>query len=107
MKTFSFLTVGIYLTAMLVSAHTMDIVKVTLPQGASVGTAALPAGDCTIRGLTNDGSSSSTLQIRSATGGFVAAVALRIQEPLGKPAGHTQVLLRRNGDKYQLDKIWL
>lgn len=107
MKRFSVLTVGIYLTAMLVSAHTMDIVKVTLPQGATVGTAALAAGDYTIRGLTDDGSSSSTLQIRSATGGYVAAVALRIQEPLSKRAEHTQVLLRRNGDKYQFDKIWL
>ncbi len=107
MKRLSVLTVGIYLTAMLVSAHVMDIVKVTLPHETTVGTTTLPAGEYTIRGLTDDGSSSSTLQIRSATGGYTAAVALRIQEPLSKRAEQTQVLLRRDGDKYQLDTIWL
>lgn len=107
MKRLSGLTIGFCLTAMLASAHVMDIVKVTLPHDTTVGTAQLPAGEYTIRGLSDDSSSSSTLQIRSETGGYVAAVVLRIYEPANKRAEHTQVLLRRDGDRYQMDKIWL
>jgi len=107
MKRFSLLPVGVCLTAMLGLAQVIDIVKVTLPRGAMVGAATLPAGDYTIRELTEDGNSSLVLQIRSTTGAAVAAWAMRISEPNNRAVDQTQVTLRRDGDKYQVDKIWL
>ena len=107
MKRLSLLAAGLCLTAMLGSAQMIDIVKVTLPRGAMVGAATLPAGDYTIRELTEEGNSSLVLQIRSATGSAVAAWAMRISEPNNRATDQTQVVLRRDGDKYQVDKIWL
>jgi hypothetical protein len=107
MKILSLLPVGMCLTAMLGFAQMIDIVKVTLPHGAMVGTATLRPGDYTIRELTEDGNSSLVLQIRSSTGASVAAWAMRISEPNNRATDQTQVILRRDGDKYQVDKIWL
>jgi len=106
-KILSLLAVGVALTAILGFAQMIDIVKVTLPHGAMVGAATLGPGDYTIRELTEDGNSSLVLQIRSANGSSVAAWAMRISEPNNRATDQTQVILRRDGDKYQVDKIWL
>jgi hypothetical protein len=101
------LTAGVCLAAMVGFAQMSDMVKVTLPHGAMVGTVTLPAGEYTIRDLTDDGSSSSVLQIRSAAGKMVIAEAMRISEPDNKRADRTEVILQREGGKYQMDKIWM
>jgi hypothetical protein len=107
MKRLSALTAGVCLTAMLGFGHVMDIVRVTLPHAATVGSRMLPAGEYTIRGITNENSSSSTLQIRSAAGATYSVVATRVYETDSKRAYQTEIVLRRAGDNYQLDKIWL
>jgi hypothetical protein len=72
-----------------------------------VGTVKLPAGAYTIRDLSDEGSSSSVLQIRSDKGTMVVTEAMRISESDNKRPDHTQVILRRESGKYQIDKIWL
>ena len=89
------------------AAQMVDIIRVTLPHGATVGTTTLPAGDYTIRDLTDRGSSSAVFQILSEKGSSVTAVVMRISEPNNKRADHTQVILQHSGNTYQMDKIWL
>lgn len=89
------------------TAQMVDIVKVTLPHSAMVGTTTLPAGEYTIRDLRGDGGSSSVLQIQPERGGSVTAVVMRISEPNNRLAEHTEVVLQHSGDVYRMDKIWL
>jgi len=107
MKQLLVLTAGVCLAAIGGFAQMSDMVKVTLPRGAMVGTVTLPAGEYTIRDLTDDGSSASVLQIRSTTGKMVVAEAMRISEPDNKRADRTEVILQRESGKYQMDKVWL
>ena len=60
----------------------------------------------TIRDLKDDGSTA-VLSIRSAAGPGVSALVTQVSSPNNKPAGQTEVVLRHDGDKYQIDKIWL
>ena len=106
MKPYTVLTLVVCLAAS-ATAQMVDIVKVTLPHGATVGTITLPAGEYTIRDLTDGGSSSSVLQIQPEKGKAITAVVMRISEPNNKRADHTQVVLQHSGDTYQMDKIWL
>jgi hypothetical protein len=107
MKHLLVLTAGVYLAATVGFAQMSDMVKVTLPPGVMVGTVKLPAGAYTIRDLSDEGSSSSVLQIRSDKGTMVVAEVMRISESDNKRADRTEVILRRESGKYQLDKIWL
>ena len=107
MKQLLVLTAGVCLAAFSGFAQMSDMVKVTLPRGAMVGTVTLPAGDYTIRDLTDDGSSASVLQIRSTSGKMVVAEAMRISEPDNQRADRTEVILQRENGKYQMDKVWL
>jgi hypothetical protein len=107
MKQFLVLTAGVCLAAIIGFAQMSNMVTVTLPHGAMVGTVTLPAGEYTIRDLTDDGSSASVLQIRSASGKTVVAEAMRISEPDNKRAERTEVILQRESGKYQMDKVWL
>jgi hypothetical protein len=107
MKQLLLLTAGVCLAAIIGFAQMSDMVIVTLPHGAMVGTITLPAGEYTIRDLIDGGSPSSVLQIRSATGKTVVAEAMRISEPDNKRADRTEVILQRESGKYQIDKVWL
>ena len=60
----------------------------------------------TIRDLKDDGSTV-VLSIQSAAGPGVSALVTQVSSPNNKPAGQTEVVLRHEGDKYQIDKIWL
>jgi hypothetical protein len=71
-----------------------------------VGAVKLPAGQYTIRDISDDGSSSSVLQIRSDNGTMAVAPVMRISETDNKRADRTEVILRRESGKYQIDKIW-
>jgi hypothetical protein len=107
MKQLLVLTVGVCLAATVGFAQMSDMVKVTLPQGVMVGTVKLPAGAYTIRDLSDEGSSSSVLQIRSDKGTMVVAEVMRISESDNRRPDRTEVILRGQSGKYQLDKIWL
>ena len=107
MKKLLVLTAGVCLATIAAFAQMSDIVKVTLPQSAMVGTVMLPAGQYTIRDIADDSSSLSVLQIRSAAGKMVVAEARRISEQDTKRVDRTEVILQREAGKYQIDKIWL
>jgi hypothetical protein len=106
MKKLLVLAAGVCLTAIVGFAQMSDIVKVTMPKGAMVGTVKLPAGQYTIRDISDDGNASSVFQIRSDSGTMVVAPVMRISEPDNKRADHTEVVLHRDGRNYQVDKIW-
>jgi hypothetical protein len=101
------LMAGVCLTAIVGFAQMSDIVKVTMPKGTMVGTVKLPAGQYTIRDISDDGNASSVFQIRSDSGTMVVARVMRISEPDNKLADRTEVILQREGGNYQVDKIWL
>src|ERR1700751_2865527 len=101
------LTAGVCLSTIVGFAQMSDVVKVTLPQGVMVGTVKLPAGAYTIRDLSDEGSAASVLQIRSDNGTMVVAEVMRISESNTKRPDRTEVILRRESGKYQIDKIWL
>jgi hypothetical protein len=107
MKTLLVLTAGVCLAAIVGFAQMSDIVKVTMPKGTMVGTVKLPAGQYTIRDISDDGNASSVFQIRSDSGTMVVAQVMRISEPDNKLADRTEVVLQREGGNYQVDKIWL
>jgi len=88
------------------AAQMADIVTVKLPYAASVGKVTLPAGEYTIRDLKDDGSTT-VLSIQSAAGPGVSALVTQVSSPNNKPACQTEVVLRHEGGKYQIDKIWL
>ena len=105
MKVTSFIALGVCLVASAV-AQMEDMVKVTLPQAIMVGNVTLPAGHYTIRDMNDEGGSTSVVQIRSSTGLSVTAEVMLISEPNNKPASRTEVVLRQEGNHYQMDKIW-
>jgi hypothetical protein len=84
----------------------VDIITVTLPTAATVGKVTLPAGVYTIRDLKEDGSTP-VLEIRSASGPSVTASVTQISVPNRKFAPQTAVVLRHEGNQYQIDKIWI
>jgi hypothetical protein len=98
--------IGLGLSARPAAAQMEDIITVKLPVAAMVGKVVLPAGEYTIRDLGGDGSSPG-IEIRSMTGPSVSAIATQISVPKNGVANQTEVVLRREGNKYQIDKIWL
>jgi hypothetical protein len=107
MKRLLVLTAGVCLATIVGFAQMSEVVKVTLPPGVMVGTVRLPAGAYAIRDLSDEGASSSVLQIRSDKGTTVVAEVMRISESDNKRPDRTEVILRRESGKLQLDKIWL
>ncbi len=105
MKIATFIGLGVCL-AISAFAQLGDMVKVTLPRATMVGSVTLPAGDYTIRDINDEGGSTTVLQIRSDKGLSVTAEVMLISEPDNKPAGRTEVVLRRQENQYQMDKIW-
>lgn len=87
-------------------AQMTNVVKVTLPVAVTVGTKTLPAGECTIQSLRDDGSAS-VLLIRAGDGTAVNAIAAKVPASKTTFTGETRVTLRNAGNTYQLDKIWL
>jgi len=105
MKMASFIGLGVCLAAS-AFAQMEDVVKVTLPQAAMVGSVKLPAGEYTIRDINDEGGSTALLLIHSNTGLNVTAEVMRISEPDNKPASRTEVVLRHDENQYRMDKIW-
>lgn len=94
-----------YVSVRTASAQIMDGLKVNLPEHVVVGGVALPGGSCTIQDIGKD-DGATVLLIRSNTGVNVAVIAEPIM-PLQPSAEQTRVVLRREGNNYQLDKIWI
>jgi hypothetical protein len=88
------------------AAQMVDIITVKLPYAATVGNITLPAGEYTIRDLKEDGSSP-VLEIRSVKTNGVSAMVVPTRTPGASATVRTQVVLRHEGNHYQVDKIWL
>ncbi|HTM49744.1 MAG TPA: hypothetical protein VL285_13710 [Bryobacteraceae bacterium] len=88
------------------AAQMVEIVTVKLPYTATVGNITLPAGAYTIRDLKEDGSSP-VLEIRSVKPNGVSAMVVPTLAPNTRVTAQTQVVLRHEGNRYQVDKIWL
>jgi hypothetical protein len=86
------------------NAQVMDSVKVTLPVDAKVGSVSLPAGTYSIREL-----NSSVLEIKSDAKHGVSAFAtvMTVNRPDSHTSAKTMVTLKKEGDAYQLDNIWI
>ncbi len=105
MKSISALALGVCMAGAL-AAQMSDIITVKLPYAATLGKVTLPAGEYTIRDLKDDGSTA-VIAIQSVSGPSVSALVTQVSSPNNKLAGQTEVVLRHEGDKYQIDKIWL
>jgi hypothetical protein len=92
------------LGAAVASAQTMSTVRVNLPEGTKVGKVSLPAGEYSIHELNN-----SVLEIKSEShqgvNAFVTANTVETKD--GIAANHTKVVLKKEGDGYQIQTIWL
>jgi hypothetical protein len=86
------------------AAQNMLTVHVNLPMAAKVGDVSLPAGEYSIRELSN-----SVIEISSDAhkGVNTFATVSSIIAPNHEVAGHTSVVLHHGANGYQIDKIWL
>jgi hypothetical protein len=88
------------------AAQMVDTVRVTLPYAATLGNVTLPAGDYTIRNVEDNGNSA-VLRIYSNKGVSVSALVMQVDAPNHRTPQHTSVVLRHEGDSYQVDRIFL
>ena len=98
------ITAVVCLGAGLTSAQSMETLKVNLPVAAKVGNVSLPAGAYSIRELNN-----SLIEISSDSrkGASTFVTVNQIDAPKHQAADQTKVTLRKSGDGYQVDKIWI
>lgn len=90
-----------FLTTTLANAAPIQLAKVTLPHAVRFGVVEVPAGECTISRLSDNGRSS-TLLIRSANVS-VEAVVSNIADP--STNSEPRLTMRYNGGTYQFDKV--
>ncbi len=92
------------LGAAIASANSMETLKVTLPVAANVGHVTLPAGAYTIHELAN-----SVIEFTpdSRKGVSTYATVNSVEMPNQKSADHSKVVLRKDDNGYQVDKIWI
>jgi hypothetical protein len=88
------------------SAATLDLITVKLPYATNIGKTVLPAGDYSVRGLDTLGSTS-VLEFTSATGRSISVLVSEIAAPNGLDAPKSEVILRSEDGKYQIDKVWI
>lgn len=110
----TFITAGVSLAFLLnlglgvrpAAAQMMETVTVNLPFAANVGSTTLPAGQYTIRDLKDDGSSS-ILEFISLKGPSVSTLVNQVETPGDKPADRTEVIVRSDGEKKYIEKIFV
>ena len=86
------------------AAQTRDSIKLTLPYAVTVGSVTLPAGDCTITNLKDNGHETFFL-IRSEAGPAADVLMERTDAADAPHAAESAVQLRHVGNKYQIDGI--
>jgi hypothetical protein len=112
MKKSSIITAAVCLVGLLgstvrpISAAVTAVLTVTLPHSAMVGDVMLPAGKYSVRDLQDSGNSS-VFEFLSDSGRSASVVVNRIAVPGNQVADKTEVIVVSDGDKYQVDKIWL
>lgn len=108
MKKSSLITVVVCLASVIgvgpATAQSGNSIKLSLPYAVTVGTVTLPAGDCTITDLKNNGHESFFL-IRSDAGPAVDVMMERTGESDNPQGTAPAVQLRHVGNNYELDGI--
>lgn len=84
------------------NAQSMDGMKVTFPVDAKVGKTTLPAGSYSIKELNN-----SVLEIKSQDKKGPSAFVTVMTVASAKPVDKSKVVLKKEGEAYQVDSIWL
>jgi hypothetical protein len=80
-------------------------IRFALPQVATVGAVALPAGECDIESIQTE-TSASTLVIRCGEVVTVAS-AMRVSRADGRPSSRTEVVLRHHDGKLEVHQVWV
>ena len=86
------------------TAQTWDSMRLTLPYAVTVGSVTLPAGDCTITNLKDNGHETFFL-IRSGAGPAADVMMERSNSAESPHAAESAVQLRHVGNKYEIDGI--
>jgi hypothetical protein len=87
-----------------VAAQSRDSMRLTLPYAVTIGSVTLPAGDCTITNLKDNGHETFFL-IRSEAGPAADVLMERTEAADSSHAAESAVQLRQVGNKYQIDGI--
>lgn len=87
-------------------AAVVETMRVNLPRAAEVGSVTLPPGEYSIRTVSTNGNST-MFEFQGPNGSAVIAAAGRISTALNLPSDQTKVVLRRDGDHYVVDQLWL
>lgn len=85
-------------------ARTNQSLRVHVPFEFALRDRVLPAGDYSVRELTDD---SAVMMIRSADGGEALNVLTSSADAKGRQADAPRLIFRRYGDQYFLAAIWL
>jgi hypothetical protein len=108
MKKSSLITLVVCLASVIgvgpATAQTGSSIKLTLPYAVTVGTVTLPAGDCLITDLKDNGHQT-LFQIRSDAGPAAELMMERTGAPDDPQATAPSVQLRHTGNNYELDGI--
>ena len=86
-------------------AQTGSSLTVTLPYAANLGKTTLPAGAYTVREVQANGNAAA-LEFKSISGLSVNVMATEIPNDTDKLANRTEVVLKSDGEKYQIDKVY-
>jgi hypothetical protein len=108
MKKSSLITLVVCLASVIgvgpATAQTRNRIKLTLPYAVTVGTVTLPAGDCTITDIKDNGHETFFL-IRSDAGPAVDVMMERTGESDSPEDNASAVQLRRVGNNYEFGGI--
>ena len=86
------------------TAQTRDSIRLTLPYAVTVGSVTLPAGDCTITNLKDNGHETFFL-IRSGAGPAVDVLMERTEAADSPHDADSAIQLRHVGNNYEIDGI--
>jgi hypothetical protein len=108
MKKSSLITLAVCLASVIgvgpATAQTRNRIKLTLPYAVTVGTVTLPAGDCTITDIKDNGHETFFL-IRSDAGPTVDVMMERTGESDNPEDNASTVQLRHVGNNYEIGGI--
>jgi hypothetical protein len=110
MKKSSLITLVVCLASVIgvgpAAAQTRNRIKLTLPYAVTFGTVTLPAGDCTITDIKDNGHETFFL-IRSDAGPAVDVMMERTEESDDSQTAPSSVQLRHVGNNYELGGIMI
>jgi hypothetical protein len=87
------------------AAQTGTLMTVKLPNAAMVGSTTLPAGDYTVRELEASGNSA-VIEFTNSKGNTATVLASEVEADRKSP-DRTEVILKSDGERLQVDQIWL